>query len=68
MISFGAWYNELRKFMLASHFSNLVANTSLFILNDKGITILVLVYVDDIIITDNAASIQAFILILARCF
>lgn len=48
-----AWYNELRQFLLASQFTNSVADTSLFILNAKGIIIKLLVYVDDIIITTH---------------
>lgn len=64
-----AWYTELRQFLLASHFTNSVADTSLFIFSDKGITILLLVYVDDIIITgNNSPSIQDFISVLARRF
>ncbi|KAE8733511.1 Nucleotide-sugar transporter family protein isoform 1 [Hibiscus syriacus] len=63
------WYNEFRQFILESHFLNSVADTSLFILNDKGITIMLLVYVDDIIITgNNATSFQDFISVLARRF
>ncbi|KAE8680725.1 hypothetical protein F3Y22_tig00111372pilonHSYRG00235 [Hibiscus syriacus] len=64
-----AWYNELRQFLLASHFLNSIVDTSLLILNDKGITIMLLVYVDDIIITcNNTVSVQDFISVLVRRF
>ncbi|XP_020258545.1 uncharacterized protein LOC109834946 [Asparagus officinalis] len=65
-----AWYNELQQFLLASRFSNSIADTSLFILNDNSITIMLLVYVDVIIIIrgNNATSLQDFISVLARRF
>lgn len=48
-----AWYNELRQFLLTSGFQNSTVDNSLFIFTTTGITIYLLVYVDDIIITGN---------------
>ena len=48
-----AWYNELKQFLLTSGFFNSTANTSLFILHSNGVTIYLLVYVDDIISISN---------------
>lgn len=64
-----AWYNELRQFLLDSHFTNSVADTYLFIYIENGVTILVLVYVDDIIVTGNQTpAVNDFISVLARRF
>lgn len=51
-----AWYNELRTFLLQSGFKNSVADASLFIYNNNGVLIYMLVYVDDLIITGNSPS------------
>ena len=45
-----ALYNELKQFLLTSGFLNSTVDTSLFILHRNGVTIYLLVYVDDIII------------------
>lgn len=50
------WYNELCTFLLQSGFKNSVADASLFIYNNNGVLIYMLVYVDDLIITDNSPS------------
>ena len=60
-----AWYNELKQFLLTFGFLNSTVDTSLFILHSTGISIYLLVYVDDIIITDNNPSVvQHFITLL----
>ena len=64
-----AWYLELRQFLIESGFTNSHANTSLFILHSSDITIYLLVYVDDIIITGtNTNIIQHCIDLLAQRF
>ena len=64
-----AWYHELRNFLLHSGFSNSVADTSLFIFNNQGILIYLLVYVDDIILTgNNTQAVHTFIQQLSQRF
>lgn len=64
-----AWYNELRLFLLHSGFTNSLADASLFIYNKHGILLYMLVYVDDIILTDNNdAYLNRFIESLSNCF
>ena len=64
-----AWYHELRWFLLFTGFVNSKVDTSLFILKHMHLTIYVLVYVDDLIITGNdTAAIQNFITKLADRF
>ena len=64
-----AWYLELRQFLIESGFTNSHADTSLFILHSGDITIYLLVYVDDIIITGtNTNIIQRYIDLLAQRF
>ena len=64
-----AWYNELRQFLLLNGFVNSKSDTPLFIFNDNGCVIFLLVYVDDIIVTGSAAAhVNAFIATLARRF
>ena len=48
-----AWYNELKQCLLTFGFLNSTTDTSLFILHSNGVTIYLLVYVDDNIITSN---------------
>ncbi|WZZ19965.1 hypothetical protein YC2023_121352 [Brassica napus] len=48
-----AWYNELRRFLIASGFKNSLADASLFIYNNNGVLLYMLIYVDDIILTGN---------------
>ena len=64
-----AWYLELRQFLIESGFTNFHVDTSLFILHSSDITIYLLVYVDDIIITGtNTNIIQRYINLLAQRF
>lgn len=57
-----AWYKELRSFLLESGFTNLLSDASLFILLRPEITLYVLVYVDDIVVTgNNSAAVEKFI-------
>lgn len=57
-----AWYNELRTFLLQSGFTNSIADASLFIYNQNGVLLYMLVYVDDIILTgNNNTHLQKFI-------
>lgn len=51
-----AWYSTFSEFLLASGFANSKADTSLFIYSTESIITLVLVYVDDLIITGNNES------------
>ena len=63
------WYLELRQFLLQSGFKNSVADASLFILIVGKITLYVLIYVDDIIVTGNDPTrVQQFIDILSKRF
>uniref|UniRef100_A0A803PTI6 Reverse transcriptase Ty1/copia-type domain-containing protein n=1 Tax=Cannabis sativa TaxID=3483 RepID=A0A803PTI6_CANSA len=48
-----AWYDKLKKTLLKWNFENSRANTSLFLLKTPKYVIMVLIYVDDIVITGN---------------
>ncbi|CAH9116104.1 unnamed protein product [Cuscuta europaea] len=64
-----AWYRELRTYLLQSGFHNSKSDTSLFIFHMDGCFLLLLVYVDDIIITANKPAIlSSFITKLASQF
>ncbi|RVW60364.1 Retrovirus-related Pol polyprotein from transposon RE1 [Vitis vinifera] len=64
-----AWYHELRQFLLQFGFINSIADTSLFIFNNRGTILYLLVYVDDIIITgNNVEAVQTFIQQLSQRF
>ncbi|RVW81302.1 Retrovirus-related Pol polyprotein from transposon RE2 [Vitis vinifera] len=64
-----AWYLELNQFLIESGFTNSHVDTSIFILHSDDITIYLLVYVDDIIITGtNTNIIQHCIDLLAQRF
>ena len=64
-----AWYNELKQFLLTSSFLNSTTDTSLFILCRTTVTIYLLVYVDDIIITgNNPLVVQQVITLLSTRF
>ncbi|RVW71213.1 Retrovirus-related Pol polyprotein from transposon RE2 [Vitis vinifera] len=64
-----AWYHELRQFLLQFGFINSIADTSLFIFNNRGTILYLLVYVDDIIITgNNVEAAQTFIQQLSQRF
>lgn len=57
-----AWYQELRSFLLDSGSTNSLSDASLFILKRPKVTLYVLVYVDDIVVTGNhSAAIEKFI-------
>ena len=57
-----AWYQELRSFLLDSGFTNSLSDASLFILKHPDVTLYVLVYVDDIVVTGNQpAAVETFI-------
>ncbi|GKV22301.1 hypothetical protein SLEP1_g32183 [Rubroshorea leprosula] len=51
-----AWYTELKQFLLGCGLVNSRSDCSLFIYNNVGIVVYVLVYVDDILITGNSAT------------
>lgn len=56
------WFNKFKSTFLQWKFQNSKANTSLFFLITADITVLVLIYVDDILVTDNSTSwIDSFI-------
>ncbi|RVW54104.1 Retrovirus-related Pol polyprotein from transposon RE1 [Vitis vinifera] len=64
-----AWYHELRQFLLQFGFINSIADTSLFIFNNHGTILYLLVYVDDSIITgNNVEAAQTFIQQLSQRF
>ena len=48
-----AWYHELHQFFISTGFGNSCVDTSLFIYNKFDLTIYLLVYVDDLILTKN---------------
>ncbi|KAJ9555785.1 hypothetical protein OSB04_010399 [Centaurea solstitialis] len=51
-----AWYDELKSYLIPFGFKTSISNPSLFILNNTSFFILVLVYVDDIIVTDPSPT------------
>lgn len=56
------WYYELHSFLLSYGFTNAVFDPSLFIYNHNAQLIYFLVYVDDLVVTDNDPSfIDSFI-------
>ena len=64
-----AWYLELRQFLIESGFTNSHADTSIFILHSGDITIYLLIYEDDIIITGtNTNIIKRYIYLLTQRF
>ena len=64
-----AWYTKLKQFLLTFGFLNSIVDTSLFVLYCTTVTIYLLVYVDDIIITGNNPSVvQHFITLLFAQF
>ena len=64
-----AWYKELRQHLVNLGFKNTISDSSLFTFHNNGVTIYLLVYVDDIIITSNAPPfLDAFISKLATRF
>ena len=64
-----AWYHELHQFLLSSGFHNSYTDTLLFVLNNSGTILYLLVYIDDIIITGcNVGVVQTFIKLLSQCF
>lgn len=64
-----AWYNELKRFLLSSGFRNSLADASLFIYNQNGTLLYMLVYVDDIVLTgNNTQQMERFIQALSTRF
>ncbi|GKV25507.1 hypothetical protein SLEP1_g34939 [Rubroshorea leprosula] len=51
-----AWYTKLKQFLLGCGLVNSHSDCSLFIYNNAGIVVYVLVHVDDILITGNSAT------------
>ena len=51
-----AWYTELRVFLISLGFVNSTADASLFIYQQPGVTLYLLVYVDDIIVTGSSCT------------
>lgn len=63
------WYMELQSFLIAYGFVNSISDSYLFILNKHGNPLFVLVYVDDIVITDNnSATVECFVQLLSNLF
>lgn len=57
-----AWYIELKQYLVHLGFTNIVSDSSLFILRKQQYTLYLLVYVDDIIVTgSNSHFIDTFI-------
>uniref|UniRef100_A0A803PYD1 Retrovirus-related Pol polyprotein from transposon RE1 n=1 Tax=Cannabis sativa TaxID=3483 RepID=A0A803PYD1_CANSA len=52
-----AWYDQLRSALLSWKFKNSKADSSFFILKEQQVTIMLLVYVDDIIVTGNNSEV-----------
>ena len=62
-----AWYHELCQFLVASGFHNSHADTSLFVFNNNGTILYLLVYIDDIIlIGKDVRAVQTFIHLLSQ--
>ena len=51
-----AWFDRFSSFLLTLGFKCSTADSSLFIFRSKNVIILLLVYVDDIIVTSNTPS------------
>ena len=57
-----AWYDKLRGCLLQWGFVNSSSDTSLFLRRSKSSLILILIYVDDILITGpNSSELESFI-------
>lgn len=57
-----AWYDKLKRVLLDKGFVNIVFDSSLFVLGTSHVTIFVLIYVDDILLTgSDCAYIQSLI-------
>lgn len=64
-----AWFSRLSQFFLANKFVASKTDTSLFISRTSAVTIFVLIYVDDILVTSNDPShINSFIKLLSKEF
>jgi len=64
-----AWYTELRVFLLSLGFFNSIVDASLFIHHKLGVTLYLLVYVDDINVTRSSpAEVSTPIVTLAARF
>ena len=55
-----AWYHELQQFLLSCGFVNSLSNPSLFIFKHLHLTIYLLVYVDDLILTGSDRLLSQF--------
>ncbi|KAJ1698573.1 hypothetical protein LUZ63_007085 [Rhynchospora breviuscula] len=51
-----AWFHKLKAFLIFNEFKQSQADTSLFIYTKGNITVYILIYVDDIIVTGNSSS------------
>ena len=64
-----AWYKELRQHLLDVGFKNTISDSSLFTYMANGISLYLIVYVDDIIVTGNTSSaLDDFVVQLAKRF
>ena len=50
------WYHKFATFLVNLNFRQSKADHSLFLYNDKSVMIVVLIYVDDVIITGNCLT------------
>ena len=51
-----AWFHRLQQFLLLQGFASSLSDSSLFIKRHRSSTVIILVYVDDLIITGNDSS------------
>ncbi|CAL9020273.1 unnamed protein product [Prunus brigantina] len=64
-----AWFHQFSEFLLQHGFVGSQADHSLFIYNSHGVYILLLIYVDDILITGNQSNkVQSLITSLSKAF
>ena len=62
-----AWYHELHQCLVSFGFNNSHADTSVFVFNNNGTILYLLIYVDDIIITgSDAGVVQKFIHLISQ--
>lgn len=64
-----AWHHKLKKFLIASRFTNSHADASLFICQHETYTIYLLIYVDHLILASNDDGVLSqFITVLSHRF
>ncbi|KAK6137201.1 hypothetical protein DH2020_029055 [Rehmannia glutinosa] len=64
-----AWFDTLKMFLLSLGFTRSVSDSSLFFRKDKGSLLLILVYVDDILLTgDDSKAVNHVISLLGKQF